>query len=143
MRRNTTTSRRFNTGNPQGPAEGATAAGRHSPTPPSEGELKWARRLNELEKKFKGFSTGEHAERHWGYKGPFWGFLGGVFVGCLARPGKESKHDADEFRRLRNVARDLQDESWELKNRLTLIQQSIDQLRVAQHQQVIPPRSHN
>ncbi|RHZ28610.1 hypothetical protein DYB31_010266 [Aphanomyces astaci] len=113
-----------------------------------EGTLRSTMTIDEVDDmdeilKFKGFSTGEHAERHWGYKGPFWGFLGGVFVGCLARPGKESKHDADEFRRLRNVARDLQDESWELKNRLTLIQQSIDQLRVAQHQQVIPPRSHN
>ncbi|ETW00845.1 hypothetical protein H310_07371 [Aphanomyces invadans] len=138
LRRTKTPARRFNSGTPQGPAE--AAPGHHGPTPPPpHGELKWANRLNDMERKFKSFSSGEFHGQH-RYKGPLWGFLGGAFVGYVARPGKESTLDVEELRRLRHVARDLQDESRELKSRLALMQQTIDQIRIVQHQHAIPPR---
>ncbi|KAF0693059.1 Aste57867_15930 [Aphanomyces stellatus] len=125
FRRITPSARRFNTSaNPQGP--GATQ-GTNSGRP--RGDYEWARHANEFAKTFSEFSTNAyvHTERQWRYKGPLWGFGIGALAGYLSRPDNGTAEV--ENRRLKSLARDLQDETRELKVQLAAVQQSIDALR--------------
>ncbi|KAF0701584.1 Aste57867_7981 [Aphanomyces stellatus] len=123
--------RRFNTtANPHGPTEGAAPHFEHD----------WVRRMKKFDKTFNQYQPHGHAyshqqwgraNHHWGYKGPVIGLACGALVGYLARPSNATTEE--EHRRMKTLARDLQDETRDLKVRLATIQQSIDALRVPQY----------
>ncbi|KAH9090795.1 hypothetical protein Ae201684P_006200 [Aphanomyces euteiches] len=130
--------RRFNT-TQQGPAEGGGV-------PPPHGEYKWNRRFHGWEAHYKNHPWGHG--RHcgpWGYRG-HWGrrgyfgckapllILGGFAIWYFTRPSDESRR-RDESNE--HIQQEFQDETRELKQRLALIQQSIDQLKG--HQNNHPP----
>ncbi|KAF0701587.1 Aste57867_7984 [Aphanomyces stellatus] len=125
--------RRFNTSansQGQGATQGQGVSHGTNNGHPRGDDYEWARQANEFGRTFNQFSTNAyaHAERNWGYKGPFWGFTIGAFVGYFSRPNATSE---DETRRMKSLARDLQDETRDLKIQLVSVQQSVDALRSA------------
>ncbi|ETW00846.1 hypothetical protein H310_07372 [Aphanomyces invadans] len=113
--------RRFNTAG-EGSAQGS------SPPPPI-GD--WARRLTKYELHYKQFvsrlqGTGD---RKWVGKGPFIGFVGGVFVGGSLFSECGTRNDEATLRHVKSLEKEWQDDSRELKNRLITIQQTVDQLK--------------
>ncbi|KAF0701583.1 Aste57867_7980 [Aphanomyces stellatus] len=128
FRRTQPSTRRFNSSaNPQGQG---TANGNSNRANPRD-DYEWVRHANEFAKTFSEFSTNAyvHSERQWAYKGPLWGFTIGALVGYWNRPSNATAED--ENRRLKSLARDLHEETRELKTQLTAVQNSVDGLQGA------------